>query len=445
MPESQLEVLHGLLVGYPLPEARPREQLQDLQMNPRGEGLVPLAAEVPSLSDYHIVLIRDIAGMASIPESLDRLLEHRGVIAMGLRPFTPPFRYESRYNDPLAIAKSSYNQLWNTFLGEKMAGLLDDYLVCMPELGRNLVVEHSSSQSAAFSHPEVSFSIFARLETTSKLDALEKRREAANAVTGKGEHRSQYLEVFARNPGGSVVGAVLRTGTTTLVLHPIPVFVGGQSEAAKATATLTSFARELLDSATRLLVPKGPIALPPSWARTAFPDSAKEIQDAQRELDRATESAALLVDLCWESGTALEEVVERALRIIGVEVENVASAGGQRDLLAKIDGRDTVIEVKGKTGIVDLEDVSKFLVGNPKKHLMMVVNPYRQVSPSDRMTKAPTYAPLSQAALDAIRDAIRNKTVASFRTLTTIDLVSCLRRGGKMDEFLAWASFVQPR
>lgn len=432
LTEKPPEALHVLVLGYPEIQSRPGERLTFAKMLPIASDLVPLARDVPSISDFHIVLIRDIAGAAMLGRAFERLPEHRGVIAMGLRPFNPPYSYALSSTTAAALDRARYNDLWEGFLG-KLEQFFKDSIKSEPESGRNIDLEAGSPFTRSFSRPGLSWTVSARLVPTSQLSNSLRRQETAGAIVGKPGSQSPQFEVFARNPGGSIVGALLRTRGPTVVFHPIPGVPQERARDSASVEALSAFARDLLDLSTRLLTPQDIGEPPPKWAKEAFPELRRAIEEAESRLAQLTESADLLVQLCSGTGTSLEDAVERALSLLGVRVSNVAAAGGQRDILAELGNNQYVIEVKGKSGAIDLEDISKFIVGNPKKRLIMVVNQYRQVPLDERRTKPKVYPPLTEAAAEAARTARTNGSIESFHYICAMDIAATLisRQGSK--------------
>jgi hypothetical protein len=427
---------HVLLVGYPRIVRRKGEHISGAKMAPLSKGLMLLASDVPSFFDYSVVLIRDLAEAANLGPAFARILDHRGVVAMGFRPPRAPCVYELKGDNRQAdAARKRYNALWKTFFGQRISSIFKDKIRCRSDTGKHLIPVGDATLGQPFSRTDVDFEFGATFEPTEGLESLDLLLERTSRITGKPTTRPRHFEIFLKNPGGNPVGVVVRTGSSTLVLHPIP---RPQRRAdGYHLSNLAPFTRELLDSVKPLLDPHQPEENPPPWMSTAFSDDRKAVEAALTALDLASATLELQTALCWETGARLEEAVSLALRLTGVDVENVTSEGGQRDLVAELEGRKVVVEVRGKYGAVDHSDVSRLGSGNLPKELLLVINHYREIPPEERQSDPATYAPLAPPAIKAIRSSLTNGAVSSFRYLTTIDLAALVRQGGGVPQLLA--------
>lgn len=348
------------------------------------------------IMDYHLVLIKNSSEIPYNSIFLNKLGVHAGVIAIGV---------DSYYN---------------------IYPILKDYVEFETISGHNLVFITDNPLGKIFSRYSNSLRYGYTMKLSDKLintsitvEAIKVFASALAKTPIKDEEfaNSYYVE-FAKNPGGETVGIMLKIKNTYVILHPI--LTDSNKEGA--------FTRDLLDVIeTHLLGIQTNKEIPPAWVNQMLPEYEEKKNFAISSLNSILGEENVLRNLYWSTGDDLEEAVEYAFKKLGFEVKNIAKERNSRDLIITYNSTEYYVEVRGKEGIIDIGDISKFIANNPQQKLIFVGNPYRLILPGKR---GEAY---TKKAIETIKENISRGTIESFYLLTSLDLINFVKNGYKAD------------
>jgi hypothetical protein len=376
--------------------------------------------------DYNVIMVKDLRLLIPSPKIFDEVGKYRGILAFSFWPLDiyPKYHPYAKEPDRIFLLKEKFNELSNNFFSS-YSKALKFYLISKNVNGSNIIFKKEHWLGKVFNKYEGHFSYEGCLSPSSHLESIIKIEDLLASLNKEPSTklREKSYDPFATTPGGLTVGAVVRIGDSTLILHPKPSF--------EDENLFRKFTREFLNSIkANLLGVKYPQITKPRWVDELYAEDEKRlINEAKRcveEYDRKLEDLKLLRDLHWETGENLVKAVELAFKEIGFSVENVSMKGESRDLIIRFNSFQFVVEVKGKEGAADKSDVSNFIANNPNENLIFVVNHYRFEDPKERENKKSVYRPYTEAALHAIKTAISKKVIKSFYPITSMDLAKWL-------------------
>ncbi len=346
--------------------------------------------------------------------------KYKGILAFSfwsLDPVHPP-----NYNwllDP--VHPPNYNWLLDPehlFYEEHYSKVLKSYIESNPIKGSNIIFDGKHWLGKVFEKYKKYFSYVGSFTPASQFSSILSIEKNLSQYT-KTNYRKSY-EPFAYTPGGLVVGAIVKIEGTTLILYPISSFNGSDDR-------MKNFVREFLDEIeANLLGMKYLEIIKPRWTSELFVGErgslTKEVNEAYGKYQEKIQRLDRLEELYWQTGEALEKAVEFAFKELGFNVENISKMRESKDLIVKFNEQSYVIEVKGKEGSADKAEVSNFIANNPDESLVFIVNHYRLEPPKERTSEENTYPSYTPAAVQTIKTAIKNKSIKSFCSLTTLNL-----------------------
>ena len=358
------------------------------------------------ISDFHIVLVKNLDGikLSCLLALFNKVGNYSGTIAIGIDYKGFNLIYHYFLDDYLKLIYDN-----NSGLPIYSQGSRIDFILTNP-LGRMFSKYSSALRYGCAMKPSDKLRNTIAMETA--LDIL--INETANS-TPKNEKfaHEDYIE-FAKNPGGETVGVMLRISKTTVILHPIITDSNKEAE----------FSRDLLDIIEEyLLGVKKNKDIPPVWVNETLPEYKNKEMNALNTLNSILIDENMLRNLYWTTGEDLEGSVEFAFKKLGFEVENIAELRDSRDLIIKYKGMEWYVGVKGREGIIDLEDVSKFITNNLKRKLIFVANHYRRNPPE---TRGEAY---TTKAKETIKESLKEVSIESFYPITSLDLIDFIKKG----------------
>jgi hypothetical protein len=389
--------------------------IKDIQSNGRLKDSV-------NFYDYHVAIISDVKYLSSFPNSFDIVGEYPGILAFSFWSLDPERHHNISYVpvDPERHHNISYVPVdpEHIFYEEHYSKVLKSYIESKPIKGSNIIFDGKHWLGQVFEKYKKYFSYVGSFTPASQFSSILSIEKVL-----PGFDKTNYMESyqpFAHTPGGLVVGAIVKIEKTTLILYPIPSFNGADDE-------LKNFVRDFLDEIdANLLGIKHLETTKPRWTNELFVEERgslkKELNEAYGKYQEKTQRLDRLEELYWQTGEPLEKAVEFVFREIGFNVQNISKMRESKDLIVKFNEQSYVIEVKGKEGSADKAEVSNFIANNPDESLVFIVNHYRLKPPEERTNGSNTYPSYTSAAVQTIKTAIKNKSIKSFCSLTTLNL-----------------------
>ncbi len=362
------------------------------------------------ISDFHIVLVKntDSIKISCLFGLFNKVSRYSGVIAIGVD-------YEG------------FNLVYNFFLDNYVKLIYDNsYDQIIYSQGTRIDFMPTNPLGKMFSKYDDNLRYGCAMKLSDKLinttvtaEAIKTFASVLAKVPIKDEEfaNSYYVE-FAKNPGGEIAGIMLKVYNTHIILHPILTDSSEDGE----------FTRDLLDVIEgHLLGIQIDKDIPPAWVNQTLPDYEEKKNKAFASLNSILEEELILRNLYWSTGDDLEKAVEYAFKKLGFAVENIAKDRNSRDLLIKYKGIEWYVEVKGKEGIIDISDISKFIASNPRSKLIFVGNAYRLYPPENRPEA------YTKKAIETIKENLNENTIESFYPLTSLDLINFVTKGYAAD------------
>jgi hypothetical protein len=410
-----MDKIYILTIGYPSIDPMDDEKITQCTFLKDELGNL-MVKGVINPYDYNVIMVKDLRLLIPSPKIFDEVGKYRGILAFSFWPLDVCLKYPKNEYDLYAeelnkiFLMKKFDDLSEKFFSS-YSKALKFYLISKNVNGSNIIFKKKHWLGKVFNKYEGHFNYEGCFSPSSYLELI-------LAFS----HEKLY-DPFAIAPGGLTVGAIVKVGNSTLILHPKPSF--GDED------LFREFAREFLNGIkANLLRVKYPQITKPCWVDELYAEDEKRLMDEVKrcveEYDRKLEDLKLLRDLHWETGENLVKAVELAFKEIGFSVENVSMKGESRDLIIRFNSLQFVVEVKGKEGAADKSDISNFIANNPNENLIFVVNHYRFEDPRERENKKSVYRPYTEAALHAIKTAISKKVIKSFYPITSMDLAKWL-------------------
>ena len=360
------------------------------------------------ISDFHIVLVKDTDSInkSCLFNLFNKVGSYAGVIAIGMdhEGFRLIYHF---FLDP--YLQLIYNNQYGQIIYSQ--GKRIDFIFTNP-LGKMFSKYDGKLRYGCATRP--SEKLLALMEDTIEIIG---RTTPSSQLIDKEFSLLPYVE-FAKNPGGEIVGIMLKVYNTHIILHPILTDSSEDGE----------FTRDLLDVIERhLLGLQIDKDIQPTWVNQTLPDYEEKKNKALASLNSISEEEFILRKLYWSTGDDLEKAVEYAFRKLGFVVENIAQDRNSRDLLIKYKGIEWYVEVKGKEGIIDIGDISKFIANNPHCKLIFVGNAYRLDSLENRPEA------YTKKAIETIKENLNKNTIELFYPLTSLNLINFVTKGYNTD------------
>ena len=351
------------------------------------------------ISDFHIVLVKntDSIKISCLFGLFNKVGRYSGVIAIGVD-------YEG------------FNLVYHFFLDDYVKLIYDNpYGQIIYSQGSRIDFILTNPLGKMFGKYDSKLKYGCAMSLSEKLLALMEdtieiigRTTPSSQLIDKEFSRLPYVE-FAKNPGGEIVGIMLKVYNTHIILHPILTDSSRDEE----------FTRDLLDVIEgHLLGIQIDKDIPPAWVNQTLQDYKEKENEAVISLNSILEEEIMLRNLYWSTGDDLEKAVEYAFRKLGFAVENIAKDRNSRDLLIKYKGVEWYVEVKGKEGIIDISDISKFIANNPRRKLIFVGNAYRLYPPENRPEA------YTKKAIETIKENLNKNTIDLFYPLISLNLIT---------------------
>ena len=420
--------IYALFLGYP--------EVKILDENIRITSMAK-ANRNANLHDYHVILARDPSVFLNSSRNFNDIGAFTGILSLGFLPLCyyidgagPITRLDIDYTrdwskSPHELSRMVYNY-WN---------LMKDIIVSDYRVGKNVefVERHWAAKILKKYRDQMGYVGSFRLTNDANLLNITQRMLNKYAEVKKSERLDTMLEVFAKCPGSkNAVGGILRVGEATVIMHPLLDRFANKD-------IVSGFVSELMKGIESNLIGHDFSRVrKPHWARSAFPELDKRVNEIVGEYTTLNQRLERLSDIVWETGPALESAIEYVLKEAGINLENISGERQSGDLLISAsDSEKYYVEVKGLKGSADKDDVSNFVANNPNRSLIFIVNHYRTHDVDTRKTKSTVYIPYTPAALDTIKTQIEGGAIKSFYAVTTLELADAVNRGAKSQSLLA--------
>jgi len=395
-------MIYALTIGYPQIDRKSNEKITEaiLLKDELGNKIKYRI----NVYDYNIIMVKDLQLLRPQTDFFNEIGEYNGILAFSFWPLDDYYNF-----DP--ITQKFYISYSNA---------LKPYIITKKERGSHINFNQNHWLGKVFNkykeyfkylggfEPSENFNNSIFIRTMAYLSFYYKNYNVSRQTLDKLEKK--YYDVFATTPGGLTVGAIIQAGKTKLIIHPEPSF--------KDENFFKDFTRKFLDAIEANILGINIQTTVPQWVEQLYAEEQQKIISyALNELNIINN----LRDLHYQSGTKLVNAVEFAFKKIGFEVENVSTKGESVDLVIRFDGKEFLVEVKGKEKYADKEDISNFIANNPNKNLIFVVNHFRSIDPKERKD-IKSYPPYTPDAIGTVKNALNNKSIKSFYPITTMDL-----------------------
>jgi len=439
-------MIYVLTIGYPQIDRKSNEKITEaiLLKDELGDKI----KDRINVYDYNIIMVKDLQLLRPQTDFFNEIGEYAGILAFSFWPLDDYYNF-----DPITQKfYISYSKALKPYiLSKKVQGSHNDFNQDH-WLGKVFNNYKEYFKYVGGLEPSEYLRKIITLETTNKildrmLDRMIMRdsknnsellNEPIDKVDKQGE---QYYDVFATTPGGLTVGAIIQAGKTKLIIHPEPSFKDEDENSFK------DFTRKFLDAIEANLLGQTTI---PQWVEQLYAEEERKIsKEFTDKIIKSSECKEIFIDfknelnkisimkyLYFQSGTELQNAVESAFKEIGFEVENVSTKGESVDLVIRFNGKEFLVEVKGKEKYADKEDISNFIANNPYKSLIFVINHFRIIDPKERKD-IKSYPPYTSDAIKTIKNALNNKSIESFYPITTMDLAEWVQNKLTPDTVLA--------
>jgi hypothetical protein len=398
-------MIYVLTIGYPQIDRKSNEKITEASLLKDDKlGNFKIKDRI-NIYDYNIIMVKDLQLLTPQTDFFNEIGEYNGILAFSFWPLDDYYNF-----DP--ITQKFY------ILYSKA---LKPYIISKKGLGSHIDFNQNHWLGKVFNKYKEYFKYIGSFEPSENLNnniliktmvylSIYKNSNVSPQILD--EIEKKYYNVFATTPGGLTVGAIIQAGKTKLIIHPEPSFKDEDENSFK------DFTRKFLDAIEANILGINIQTTVPQWVEQLYAEEQQKIISyALNKLNIINN----LRDLHYQSGTKLVNAVEFAFKKIGFEVENVSTKGESVDLVIRFDGKEFLVEVKGKEKYADKEDISNFIANNPNKNLIFVVNHFRSIDPKERKD-IKSYPPYTPDAIGTVKNALNNKSIESFYPITTMDL-----------------------
>jgi len=395
-------MIYALTIGYPQIDRKSNEKITEASLLKDELGNFKIKDRI-NIYDYKIIMVKDLQLLRPQTDFFNEIGEYNVILAFSFCPLDDYYNFDpitqefyisySKALKPYILSKKVQGSHIDFIQDHWLGKVFNDYREYFKYIGSFRLSE--------------SFFYYILLRKKEYLSSHKNNNVSQQMLDKLGK---KYYDAFAINPGGLTVGAIIQAGKTKLIIHPEPLF--------KDENFFKNFTRKFLDAIEANLLGINIQTTVPQWVEQLYAEEEKKIISyASNELNIISN----LRNLHYQSGTELVNAVEFAFKKIGFEVENVSAKGESVDLVIRFNGKEFLVEVKGKEKNADKEDISNFIANNPNKNLIFVVNHFRSIDPKERKD-IKSHPPYTQPAIETIKKDLNDNTIESFYPITTMDL-----------------------
>jgi hypothetical protein len=245
-----MDKIYILTVGYPLINPMDDEKISEWTLLKDKLGVI-------NPYDYNIMMVKDLSSLQPFPEIFDEVGKYRAILAFSFWSFSdfgkyPPYSFSSSYSKALT-----------------------PYLLSKDVNGSNIIFRKEHWLGKVFNKYEGYFNYEGGFSPSPQLEEVIRYEELGKDVLtflNKGLNTKlceKSYDPFAITPGGLTVGAVVKIGDSTLILHPKPSF--------EDENLFKNFMREFLNEIkTNLLGVKYPQITKPRWVNELYAEDEKK-------------------------------------------------------------------------------------------------------------------------------------------------------------------------